>query len=60
MWPFPAGKVAAKNTAYRCRNCGHEFEISLRTDLIRPHGIGNGGWKYLECPQCGRGPELWY
>ena len=44
----------AKSTAYRCTNCGHEFEISLLTDLISPHGIGNGGWKYLKCPQCGR------
>jgi len=43
-----------KSTAYRCTNCGREFEISLFTDLISPHGIGNGGWKYLKCPQCGR------
>lgn len=42
----------AKSTAYRCANCGHEFEISPVTDLISPHGIGNGGWKYLKCPHC--------
>ncbi len=42
----------SKSTAYRCANCGHEFEISLLTDLISPHGIGNGGWKYLKCPHC--------
>jgi DNA-directed RNA polymerase subunit RPC12/RpoP len=44
----------AKSTAYRCTNCGHEFEISLLTDLISPHGPGKGGWKYLKCPRCGR------
>lgn len=44
----------SKSTAYHCTHCGHEFEISLLTDLISPHGIGNGVWKYLKCPQCGR------
>ena len=42
----------AKSTAYRCAKCSYEFEISLLTDLISPHGTGNGGWKYLKCPQC--------
>ena len=36
---------------YRCKNCIHEFEISLFTSLITPHGMG---WKYLKCPQCGK------
>ena len=44
----------AQNTAYRCRLCGHEFEISIVTDAISPHGPGGGGWKYLRCPQCGK------
>jgi len=45
----------SKITAYRCTNCGHEFEISFLTDLISPHGVGSGGaWKYLRCPQCNR------
>ena len=44
----------AKSTAYRCRNCGHEFEISILTDAISPHGPGGGGWKYLRCPRCGK------
>ena len=41
----------AKNTAYRCRVCGHEFEISTGTDLMSPHVPEK---KYLKCPQCGK------
>ncbi|MFO7996577.1 MAG: hypothetical protein R6U93_05490 [Dehalococcoidia bacterium] len=44
----------AKSTAYRCINCGHEFEISVLTDAISPHGPGGGGWQYLKCPRCGK------
>lgn len=44
----------ARNTAYRCRDCHHEFEISVVTDAVSPHGTGGGGWKYLKCPQCGK------
>jgi DNA-directed RNA polymerase subunit RPC12/RpoP len=45
----------ARAFAYRCRNCGHEFAISLLTDLVSPHGPGRGGgWKFLRCPRCGR------
>lgn len=45
----------ARNTGYRCANCGNAFEISVATDLVSPHGIGGtGGWKYLKCPECGR------
>jgi len=45
----------ARTFAYRCRSCGHEFEISLWTDLISPHGLSKqGGWKYLSCPACRR------
>jgi len=45
----------ARTYAYRCPNCAQEFEISLWTDLISPHGWGKrGGWKYLCCPHCGR------
>lgn len=46
--------------AYRCARCGQEFEISLLTELISPHGIGRDeggcwwGYKYLECPNCQR------
>jgi len=40
---------------YRCRICGHEFEISFWTDLFSPHWPGkDGGWKYLRCPACRR------
>ncbi|HDS44520.1 MAG TPA: zinc ribbon domain-containing protein [Methanomicrobia archaeon] len=43
----------AHTFAYRCANCGHEFELSAFADLISPHGPGNGGgWKYLRCPNC--------
>jgi DNA-directed RNA polymerase subunit RPC12/RpoP len=39
----------ARNFAYRCPECGQEFEISTFTDFISPHG---GGKKYLRCPRC--------
>ncbi|OIQ05910.1 MAG: hypothetical protein AUK59_02025 [Candidatus Altarchaeum sp. CG2_30_32_3053] len=43
----------AKNFAYRCPKCGHEFEISAFIDFISPHGLcKGGGWKYLKCPKC--------
>lgn len=41
-----------KNYGYKCLSCGHEFEISVLQDLISPHGMGKGGWKYLKCPKC--------
>jgi hypothetical protein len=45
----------ARKFAYRCPNCGHEFEISAFADFISPQGIGRGGgWKYLRCPACHR------
>jgi len=41
--------------AYRCRNCSHEFAVSLPMDFISPHGPGlGGGWKLLRCPSCRR------
>jgi DNA-directed RNA polymerase subunit RPC12/RpoP len=43
----------ARNFAYRCLKCGHEFEVSAFTDFISPHGLSrSGGWKYLKCPKC--------
>ena len=43
----------AKNFAYRCPECGHEFEISTFTDFISPQGVSkSGSWKYLKCPNC--------
>ena len=45
----------ARTFAYRCADCGFEFEISIWSDLISPHGVDKkGGWKYLRCPDCGR------
>lgn len=43
--------------AYRCANCGHEFEISILKNFISPHGPGFSnsgirGWKLLRCPEC--------
>lgn len=39
--------------AYRCSNCGSEFEITALINFISPHGIDKqGGWKYLMCPTC--------
>jgi DNA-directed RNA polymerase subunit RPC12/RpoP len=44
----------ARTFAYRCAECGHEFEIPAWKDLVSPHGVNkNGGWKYLRCPGCG-------
>jgi DNA-directed RNA polymerase subunit RPC12/RpoP len=44
----------ARHSGYRCRLCGHEFEISAFTELVSPHGTGSGGWTYLRCPRCDR------
>jgi DNA-directed RNA polymerase subunit RPC12/RpoP len=44
----------SRHSGYRCRHCGHEFEISTLTELASPHGTGDGGWKYLRCPACDR------
>jgi DNA-directed RNA polymerase subunit RPC12/RpoP len=41
----------ARHTAYRCPACGHEFEISLLTDLA---SLQIPDKKYLKCPRCGR------
>lgn len=43
----------AKATAYRCSVCSYEFEISVLTDLISPHGVDReGAWVRLKCPRC--------
>ena len=43
----------AKATVYHCPKCDYEFEISVLTDFLNPHGVDrNGGWKYLKCPNC--------
>jgi len=45
----------AHTFAYRCTECGHDFEITVWKDLVSPHGVDKkGGWKYLRCPSCGR------
>jgi len=42
-----------RNYAYRCRECGHEFEISFLASLISPHGFDKGGsWLWVKCPNC--------
>jgi DNA-directed RNA polymerase subunit RPC12/RpoP len=38
-----------KNTAYLCKSCGYEFEISFWKDLVSAHTPGK---KLLTCPQC--------
>jgi hypothetical protein len=49
-----------RRTAYRCRRCGYEFEISLLSDLISPQGVDRGGdgrlrgYKVLRCSRCGQ------
>ena len=43
----------ARSTAYHCPKCGSEFEISILTDFVSPHGVAkNSGWAYLKCPIC--------
>jgi DNA-directed RNA polymerase subunit RPC12/RpoP len=44
----------SRHSGYRCRHCGHEFEISTLIELVSPHGTGGGGWKYVRCPRCDR------
>lgn len=44
----------ANHLGYRCLHCGHEFTISMLTELTSPHGSENGGWRYLRCPRCDR------
>ncbi len=44
----------AGSFGYRCRKCGCEFHLSVLKDFITPHGLGNGGWKFLKCPKCRR------
>ncbi len=42
-----------EQTAYRCPNCEHIYEISFITDLTAPHGVDrDGGWLLLRCPNC--------
>ena len=42
-----------KNYACRCRECGHEFEISFLTNLFAPHGVDKqGSWEWVRCPNC--------
>ena len=40
----------ARNTAYLCPNCDHEFEISFWQDLLSPAFFNK---KLLKCPKCG-------
>jgi len=44
----------SKITVYICPECGNSFSTSAIIDLLSPHGIGGGGWKYLRCPRCGK------
>jgi DNA-directed RNA polymerase subunit RPC12/RpoP len=39
----------SKNSAYICKNCSHEFEISFWQDLLTAHVPGK---KMLKCPEC--------
>ena len=42
-----------RNYGCRCRECGHEFEISFFTNLISLHGVDKGGsWQWVRCPSC--------
>jgi len=43
----------AKAVVYHCPRCGYEFEVSMLTDFLSPHGVSKeGAWKYLKCPNC--------
>ncbi|MBI5021844.1 MAG: hypothetical protein HZB59_10450 [Ignavibacteriales bacterium] len=39
----------ARNTVYRCVDCGNEFKISALIDFFSPHTPNS---KYLNCPKC--------
>ena len=39
----------SKTRAYKCKNCGNEFEIKFRTDLVSAHFFRQ---KMLTCPKC--------
>jgi DNA-directed RNA polymerase subunit RPC12/RpoP len=41
--------LRSKHTAYLCKNCDHEFEISFWRDLISANSPGK---KLLKCPKC--------
>ncbi len=42
-----------RNYACRCRECGHEFEVSFPVNLISPHGVDKeGSWQWVKCPNC--------
>lgn len=41
----------ARNTAYRCKHCGHEFAVPVWRDAFSPHMFET---KYLRCPVCGK------
>ena len=44
-----------KAYAYRCKQCGEEFEISPVANFVSPQGVGkDGAWKYLRCPRCNK------
>lgn len=44
-----------RNTACRCRDCGHEFEVSFLVNLTSPHGVDQeGSWQSAKCPNCGK------
>jgi DNA-directed RNA polymerase subunit RPC12/RpoP len=42
----------SKKTTYKCPKCSKKFKISFLTDLISPHWIWCGSYKYLKCPNC--------
>ena len=60
IWFIIVGVVLAllvswhtRTFAYRCKECGEEFEISPVTNFVSPQGFGkDGGWKHLTCPRC--------
>ena len=44
-----------RNYACRCRECGHEFEVSFFVNLISPHGVDQeGSWQWSKCPNCNK------
>ena len=42
-----------QNYACRCRECGHEFEVSFIANLTSLHGVDKqGSWQRVKCPGC--------
>ncbi|MBR5507430.1 MAG: hypothetical protein IKV88_05225 [Clostridia bacterium] len=47
---FYFGKIDYDTSIYRCRNCGNEFNPTLKAYMLSSHTINS---RRLKCPECG-------